>query len=301
MKAFLAVLAAALCFSTTGTARALAGVDASPVAVGAARILFGGGLLGLIALLSRGRDRQTPRRPTGRDAVLVAVGACGVLAYQPTFFLGTQLNGVAVGTVVALGSAPVVTGALDSLWQRRLPTRRWTIATGLAIAGVVLVSGLSDPAQVGAVRPLGILASLGAGASYAVYTLASKALLARSWSPTSAMGAVFGSAAVLSIPVLLLAGTAWLATPAGLSLALWLGVVTTTVAYLLFGWGLSRISATTASTVTLAEPVAAALLGIVVLGERLTPTSVVGMFVIATGLVLLAIPTRGRADVPTSA
>ena len=44
---------AALCFATTGTAQALADVDASPLSVGAARILIGGGILGAIALVTR--------------------------------------------------------------------------------------------------------------------------------------------------------------------------------------------------------------------------------------------------------
>ncbi|MDG8262163.1 hypothetical protein OK868_11635, partial [Streptococcus pneumoniae] len=72
--------------------------------------------------------------------------------------------------------------------------------------------------------------------SYALYTVCGKALIERGWNSTRVMGTVFGVAALASVPVLLAAGTAWLATPAGLALALWLGVVTTAVAYLLFGW-----------------------------------------------------------------
>ncbi len=299
------MLAAALCFSTTGTARALAGVDASPVAVGAARILIGGGILGLLSLFrSAGRGFPGPVgfRADVRAWLLVSVGASGVLAYQPTFFLGTELNGVAVGTVVALGSAPIVTGVVDSLIRRRMPEPGWLAATGLAIAGVVLVSGLVDPTHLGSVKPIGVLASVGAGASYAVYTLASKALLAQAWTPTDSMGAVFGAAAVLSLPVLLLAGTSWLATPAGALLAGWLGVVSTAVAYLLFGWGLARLNATTVSTLTLAEPMSATLLGLIVLHEQLTPATLAGIIVIASGVALLALPERRtKTDVPATA
>lgn len=303
MRAILAVLAAAFCFSTTGTSRALAEVDASSLAVGAARILIGGGLLGIIALIGHRRRKPAPSVQTGPlpDGALVAIGALGVLAYQPTFFLGTQLNGVAVGTVLALGSAPLCVGLLDGLLHRRLPSRRWLAATGLAIVGVVLVSGLAG-GQAASLTPLGIAASVGAGASYAVYTLASKELLAHRWEPTDAMGAVFGAAAVLSIPVLLFAGTSWLATPSGAALALWLGVVTTTIAYLAFGWGLARLNATTVSTLTLAEPLSATLLGVFVLGEQLTAASILGMLTIAAGLTLLALPGRKEAiDVPTPA
>ncbi|WP_295837793.1 EamA family transporter [uncultured Microbacterium sp.] len=294
----IAILAAALCFSTTGTAQALAGVDASPLAVGAARIVVGGGILGLIALLPR---RAAVRRPPrgGRTALLIAIGAIGVLAYQPLFFLGTRDNGVAVGTVVALGSAPIATGIVDAVRLRRPPSVRWMTATALALAGVVLVSGVVGGAV--ALSPAGLLGSAGAGMSYALYTVCGKTLIERGWNSTRVMGAVFGVAAVASVPVLLLAGTAWLFTSEGLSLALWLGVVTTAVAYLLFGWGLARLSAVTVATLTLAEPLAATLLGLFVLSERLTLVSGIGLALIAVGLAVVSVPSRRREEVPDAA
>lgn len=299
MRPVAAVLIAALCFATTGTAQSLADADASPLSVGAARVLIGGGILALVALRSL---RETPRPSVsgGRPArvpawVIVLVGAVGVLAYQPTFFAGTRLNGVAVGTVIALGSAPIATGLLNALIRRRLPTLRWGAATGIALVGVVLVSGLLGATpNSGAVDGRGLLASLGAGASYALYTLASKLLLDRGWNPAAAMGGVFGAAAVLSIPLLVTTSTAWLATPRGIALALWLGVVTTAIAYLLFGWGLQRLSPPTVASLTLAEPLGATLLGVLVLREQLSGVAVVGLVVIAAGLVLLSAPQRGR-------
>lgn len=290
----LAVLAAALCFATTGTAQALAGVDASPLAVGAARIVVGGGILGIIALL-RTRARPSARTAKGPTAVLIAVGAAGVLAYQPLFFLGTRENGVAIGTVVALGSAPIATGIVDAVRSRRLPSGRWMLATAVALAGVVLVSGVTGGAV--ALAPSGLLASAGAGMSYALYTVCGKALIERGWDSTRVMGTVFGTAAVASVPVLLAAGTSWLLTPNGLALALWLGVVTTAVAYLLFGWGLARLTAVTVSTLTLAEPLGATILGLLVLHENLTAVSAIGLALIAVGLAVVSAPSRRREKV----
>ena len=297
-----AVLVAALCFATTGTSRALADVDADALSIGAARVLIGGGLLGAIALLARSRRIAAPHVETrpARQAVstfvIVLVGAAGVLAYQPTFFSGTGLNGVAVGTVVALGSAPIVTGVLDSVLRRRRPSLRWSLATTVAIVGVVLVSGVVGDGSAAPASALGVAASVGAGASYALYAIASKMLLDRGWTAPAAMGAVFGTAAVLSLPVLLSTSTAWLGTANGAALALWLGVVTVTIAYLLFGAGLRGLSPATVSTLTLAEPLAATVLGLVVVHEQLSAVSVAGLIVIAVGLALVAAPVRARSD-----
>jgi len=303
----LAVLLAALCFATTGTAQALAGVDASALSVGAARILIGGGILGAIALATRPRmPRIAPsmHAAAGRAPawVVVVVGAIGVLAYQPTFFAGTRLNGVTVGTVIALGSAPIVTGILDALIRRRMPSLRWGVATAIALAGVILVSGLVGGGSASHIGPLGILASLAAGASYALYALVGKLLLDRGWSFQAAMGTVFGVAAIVSLPILLATSPSWLLTPAGLTLALWLGIVTTAVAYLLFGWGLRRLAPTTVATLTLAEPLGATLLGVGVLHEQLSGVSAIGLLVLAAGLVVLALPTarKEKADVASS-
>jgi len=349
MLPYLAVVLAAVCFGTTGTAQAFGPVDASASSVGAARILIGGGLLALIALALRlrsrpragagagprrdgtqravlddpGRDsrRAVPRSDTERPTApqvaraaaaaarksktstpaLLLVGALGVVAYQPLFFLGVSVNGVAVGTVVALGSAPVITGMLDWVVRRRFPGALWLVATAIAMVGVTLISGVLAPgaadADAGAASAIslpGLAASVGAGASYAVYTLASKALLERGWTASGTMGSVFGLAALLSIPLLLATDIRWLLTGPGLALALWLGVVTTTVAYLLFGWGLARLPASTVSTLTLTEPLTATLLGTLVLGETLTAPAAAGLAVLAVGLMVLAGPRRRR-------
>ena len=312
MRFVIAVLLASVCFGTTGTAQAL-GPEASAASVGAARILIGGGALGLIAvalhLAGRRRDATgtsfAPAPGVGTrhplpSWLLVAVGALGVLAYQPAFFAGTAANGVAVGTVVALGSAPVITGAVDWLLRRRYPGRRWLVATAIATAGVAILATATDAGHAAA-DPLGLLASLGAGASYAVYTLAAKALLDRGWTPTGSMGALFGAAAVVSAPLLATTDAAWLATGPGLAMALWLGLVATTLAYVLFGAGLRGLAPATVSTLTLAEPLTAGILGVAVLGETLTAGAVVGLVVLAAGIVVLAAGGARRAPAVATA
>lgn len=321
------VLLAAVCFGTTGTAAAL-GPDAGAVSVGAARIAIGGGVLGVIAWLrvrsmdasaaSAGSAHQpgaaAHRAPTW---LVIALGAGGVVAYQPLFFAGTAANGVAVGTVVALGSAPVLTGALDWALYRRFPGAWWLVATVVATAGVVLlgagsaaggsVSGSVSGAASGAASeliaadPLGLLASLGAGLSYAVYALAGKELILRGWDSTASMGAVFGWAAVASLPLLFLTDTSWLLSPEGAVMALWLGLVTTTLAYVLFGLGLRGLQASTVATLTLAEPLTASTLGILLLGERLAPLAVGGLAVLAAGILVLTIASGRRREVEQTA
>jgi DME family drug/metabolite transporter len=274
----LLVLASAVCFGTTGTAQALGVQDASPVTVGAARIVVGA--LGLL-LLARAPLPWRDRR--------VWLGALGVAAYQPAFFLAVRETGVAVGTVVALGSAPVVTGLLAWALGRGHPGPRWTAATALAAVGLAVLAtggGGED------VRVTGVLLALGAAASYAAYTLATKDLLDAGVPSGTAIAAVFAGGALLLAPALVVLPAGWVATPAGAAEVLFLGLVPTTLAYVLFARGLGRISAAETSTLTLAEPLTAAALGVVLLGEHLTAAAVAGGLLLVAGLAVLALPLR---------
>src|SRR2546423_9793774 len=82
------VLLAAVLWGTTGTARALAPADASPLSVGAVRIAIGGAALLLVAL-GRGTLRGASWAPL---PTLTAV--CAVALYQPAFFEGVARAGV---------------------------------------------------------------------------------------------------------------------------------------------------------------------------------------------------------------
>jgi len=286
------VVAAAACFATTGTAQALGPDGASPVAVGAARVLVGA--LGLLAV-----TLWSARRAGGRPGLrvprswAVGWGAAGVAGYQASFFLAVRTTGVAVGTVVALGSAPVITGVLGWALHGRRTSRRWALATGIAVTGLAVLTG-GKPTD--GVSPVGVGLALLAGLSYAVYTLAAKALIERGCPPEQAVTWVFGAGALLSLPLLAVGGAAWMATSGGIAMIGWLGVVATTLAYVLFARGLQGLPAAEVSTLTLAEPVGASLLGVVILAERLGVTGIAGVALIVAALAALVGAPPGRAQ-----
>jgi drug/metabolite transporter, DME family len=284
------VLIAAVLFGTTGTAQAL-GPEIEPLAVGTARIAIGAALLVVIALVS-GRFQLgcADRR------LLLLSGAC-VAAYQATFFAAVDDTGVAVGTVVAIGSAPVFTGLLARSFAGERLTRRWAGATALGCAGVcTLVLGSGSG---GEVSLPGVGLALLAGAGYAGYAVAGKKLMDQGATPEALMASVFSIGAVFLLPLLALVPAGDLLTGGGLAVAVYLGAVPTALAYILFARGLERIGAGETATLTLAEPVTAAALGFAVLGERPGAAALIGAAVVLAGLALLALragaPHRVRA------
>jgi DME family drug/metabolite transporter len=290
----LLVVAAATLWGTTGTARALGPDDASPTAVGAVRLVVGGAAL--LAAARWGGLLSTPTRlapgwraGAGRGHLSLAVAALAMAAYQPLFFGGVARTGVAVGTVVGIGSSPVFAGVLGMAVRGERPDRRWLAATTLALAGTGLLVGTGGGDDV---DPAGIALALGAGLAYAVYVLASKLALDRGWEPDALTVGVFAGAGLVLAPVAVLAGIGPLLTPAGLLMVAHLGLVTVAVAYVLFGRGLVGVGVGAAGTLTLAEPATAALLGVVVVGERFGATTAAGIALIAAGLVVLVARRR---------
>jgi DME family drug/metabolite transporter len=280
----LQVLLASLFFGTTGTAQALGPDGLSPAGVGAARVLVGGALLVAVAVLAKGSLTRLPLRP-----LLIAAGA--VATYQLSFFAAVADTGVAVGTIVALGSAPALAGAIEWVVERRAPARAWAMATALACAGVAMLALAGADASIS--LP-GVALALAAGTSYAGYTLAAKRMLNTGHPPETVMAGAFGLGAVLLLPVLLITGAGWLTQPGGAALALFLGIVPTALAYLLFARGLRRLTAAETATLTLAEPLTATLLGVIVLSETLSAPAALGGLLILGGLLVLTAPEIRR-------
>jgi drug/metabolite transporter, DME family len=283
-----AVLLAAALFGTTGTAQALGPPSTTPLGVGAARLLVGGlALLAVLPLVGVPRAEALAlwRTPTG----LVAGLTTGL--YQICFFAGVQRAGVAVGTLAAIGSGPVLTGLLARLLLGERPLRAWYAATSLCLAGLALLvvgGGASGRADA-----VGVLLALLAGLSYAAYTVLAKQQLNAGHAPSAVMAAAFGLGGLLSVPILLTQPLGWVTTGDGAVLALYLGLVTTTLAYLLFVQGLAVLPAGPVTTLMLAEPLVATALGIVVLDERLSALGGLGAVLVLVGLLVQG---RGAAS-----
>jgi len=213
-------------------------------------------------------------------------------AYQVFFFEAVLKTGVAVGTIVAIGSAPLFAGGLGYLVRQENPGLRWAVATALAVAGCGL---LTLPKAEVSVNPVGVGLALGAGVAYATCTVAAKGLLEER--PADAVMAVlFCFAAILLSPLLVWCDLTWLAHGRGIAVGLHLGLVATAAAYTLFARGLEAVPVATAVTLGLAEPFTAATLGVVLLGERLTGSAMLGAGLILSGLVMLSLPkTRRRS------
>lgn len=74
------------------------------------------------------------------------------------------------------------------------------------------------------------------------------------------------------------------------------------VGYVCFGYALARIPASMArTTITLLEPAVAAVLAVVIVGERLPPLGWTGIGLVVACLIFITVPLKRRATAPVSA
>lgn len=272
----LLVLSGASLFGTVGTAQAL-GPDVPSSSLAAARLLLTAVVLVAIVLAlggGRGITAAARRAPTWFAGV-------GQGAFNLFFLAAMKETGVAVGTLVAIGAAPVITGLIA-----RHVTRLWLVATTVAVTGLVLLVWGQQGGSMEA-TPLGVALALGAATSYATYIVAGNAAEELGLETQAFLAAAFSVAAVVTLPWLLVGDLGWVTTAGGALLLGYLVLVPTVLAYSLFNRGLRGVRSSTASTLALIEPVVAASLAFVLLGERLGPLGLVGAGLILLGLVLI--------------
>jgi DME family drug/metabolite transporter len=279
------ILAAGVLWGTTGTAQALAPLGAHPIAVGTLRMMVGGAGLMLLAYLRSSAWGTVKHMPVGFTLIAVA----GMVGFQLSFFVGVFHTGVAVGTVVAIGSAPVLAGFLGWILLRERPTVWWGVATAMAVAGCCLLILTGDAGVT--VDLFGIAMALIAGLSYATFTVAARQLVQKVESQL-AVAVVSCIGAVLISPVLFFIDASWALQWRGLTVVLYLGLIATAAPYALYVYGLRSVAASTATTLNLAEPLTASLLGIFFLREPLTFVAGCGMVLLLAGLVVLSLGER---------
>lgn len=172
--------------------------------------------------------------------------------------------------------------------MRKPPGKRWYLSTAMAIAGcgVLILNGSTIH-----INTLGILLAMLAGFAYSSYALIIKMLIVdRDAEEVTSL--VFLTGAILLSPILLTHDLRWLQEINGWLLMLHLGVLATALSYYLFARGIEHIPVSSAVTLSLAEPLTATVLGVLVVGETLSTVAWSGLLLILSGIIVLVFPVK---------
>lgn len=285
---FTAILLAAFLWGTTGTVASFA-PNLSPLAIGAAA-MGGGGLLQ--AILAR-KSIINHLTHINSNLNILIVGVISVFIYPLAFYSSMYLAGITIGTVVSIGTAPLFTALLERCFDKKKLSMIWFISFISGLIGVIFLSigesssDISSKAIANNEKLLGIILGVFAGLSYALYSSVAKKLIEQGMDAKASMGLIFGFASLLLLPTLFITGTNLFEQKMNIYVVAYMMLIPMFLGYVLFGYGLKTVPASKAITLTLFEPLVAALLAIVLVGEKLAPIGWVGMIFISLCLVLL--------------
>jgi len=246
-------------------------------------------LVGFAAVTARLRAAVTLMRT---HPLLTVVIGTGTAAYQGLYFVSVLLVGVGVATVVSLGLAPILAAVWEHVSRRTRPSWGEAVILGAALAGLLLISATAGHGSTapGGNPTLGLALAVAAGATYAAttvlgHTLAQRAAPIALTTCTTTVGAVV--LAPFAVVAAATGGPVMTGDPWSLVLLVYLGVGTMALSYGLLYAGLRTTSGAAATIATLVEPLSAALLAALVLGERLTwPTALGGVLILAAVVAL---------------
>ncbi len=292
-RGYLLVLAATICWATSGTFIKIIRNDYD---LSAWTLAFWRDLLtfavffAITAVLGLAKLRVTRR-----DLIpLAAMGAISIGIFHVLWNNAVTMIPVAVATVLNY-TAPVFVVLFAWLLWRERPDRRQTAAVIVAFVGCVLVTGAYNIADMN-LDWLGLLVGLSTGLTYGMFTIFGKNALRRydSW---TVLTYAFGFATATLLVMQPRAMLEMFAKP--LSAWLWviaLVVVSTVAGFGLYTSGLKYLSASSASIAATLEPVIATGFAFALLGEVIDWVQMVGGILVIISVMILAV----KKDAPTN-
>jgi len=217
---------------------------------------------------------------------LVALGVSLGLFHVGLNF-GVFLNGAAVTTIQQAAMPAMVLVVERIIWRESL-TRIKIISIFLIFSGTVLISGLRALGEAN-VSTGGVLAGFCIPALYAAWSLLGKQMR-KDYSPLPILTYAFGIAMVVLFPLQFNETHPW---PIAENTWLWfagLVGVSTVGGFLIYIFGLGRLSAGVVTIIVMSEIPFSAMLAYVFLDEKLTFIEIIGALVIVAGILFLVTP-----------
>ena len=289
-KPALAVLAAGVCWGVISLfVRALSAAGLAPLQIAFLRLALSA--LVFFPFLAL-RDRAKLRIRLRDIWMFVGTGVVSLVCFYALYFYAT-IHSQASVAVVLLYTSPAFVLLLSALLFKERITRRKLLCLGMTVLGCTMVSGIFGASYRLTVRVL--LAGLGSGFFYALYTIFARVALRRYDSMTvtaytfllGALGALLLGQPGAAVGILA-------SRPALLLPLLGICVFSTVLPYLLYTWGLQRMDSGRAAILAAVEPLVGAVLGMAAYGEPRDAIKLAGIALILAAILLLNHPETGK-------
>ena len=217
--------------------------------------------------------------------LFVANGLASILFFTSCYTAAIRETKIATAAALLYTSPAMVMLLSAAIFREKLTVRKG-VCIALAVLGCALVSGVGQGD--GGLTLKGLLLGLGAAFGYSLYSIFSRLIQERGYSTLTNVLYTFSIATVAYAMISLVEGTLpqVVQLPQATLLSLLCGLVTGLAAYLLFTTGLQEMEPSRAAQLATVEPVFAALLGVVLFGQSLAVTEILGIVLVVSAVIL---------------
>ncbi len=215
--------------------------------------------------------------------IFLGMGILSLVFFNVCYFITIE-NATLAAASILLYTAPFFVLLMSAIFFHEKMTKKKTAALFLAFFGCMLVSGFSG----GHMSRLAIFSGVASGFCYALYSIFGTAAL-RKYHPFTVVFYAFVAATLSLVPfakmpeIISVLVSSFVVLGKGMAL----GVVSTFLPFVFYTTGLRQMEAGKASVLAFAEPMIAAVAGILIFGEMLRFENMIGIILIFTALVLL--------------
>ena len=231
-----------------------------------------------------------------------ANGVCSLVFFSACYTAAIRLTKIATAAAL-LYTAPVIVMVLSVLLFGEKLSRRKIFCVLMSVVGCAFASGIGGELFAGTsgasaagslITPAGLLLGLGAGLGYALYSIFSRIILNRGYSVYTNVCYSFG-VAMISFFILSCADgsvSQVFESPSRTALALLCGILTGSLAYVLYTAGMKGMETSRAAQLTTLEPVTAAILGSVLFHQPLSVWEIAGIAMVVGSVVMMNAGTK---------
>jgi len=281
-KNHLYIILASIAWAVTGIfVSALDGYGFTTSFLSAVRSVLPALIIGILLLIT---DRKAFKVRLKDIWVFFGTGILSFSFFTYCYYISITNNGMAVAAVL-LYTAPVFVSIISAVVFKTALTKHNIIALVLSLTGCAFVSGILEVES--SVSVLGILTGLGSGLGYALYTIFGEVAIRKGYKSGTISFYTFAFASIATVILTISSKQPSYSFDIKLILILILfALVTAVFPYLLYTKGLEGTEPSTASILATCEPLAAAVLGVVVIHEELSFPKVIGILLILSSLLV---------------
>ncbi len=230
-----------------------------------------------------------------RDSMyFVGTGIFSIVFFNWCLFTAIKETSIAVAAIL-LYTAPAIVTILSRFLFQEWFTKRKILALCMTFFGCMFVIGLL-PGGASNASLFGVLAGLGSGLGYALYSIFGKYALEK-YSSLTVITYTFIYASVALIPVTGLWQKTDVILQSGVLMnAIGIGFVSTVLAYMLYTVGLQFVESSRASITATVEPVIATLVGVILFQEQLSLWQIVGIFFVLSAVMVVQENRRVKTE-----